>query len=182
MSRIVTPYVYPDIPVIETERLILRAPRAGDEGPWMDFLETDRSRFIGGTLPRERSWRSFGTVIGHWTLRGWGQYVLEDRATGAPIGMVGPWFPEGWPEHELGWTIWSVAHEGRGLAAEAMIPVRLHAYRVLGWTTAVSYIDPQNARSIALAERLGAVRDPDAAWPGEDETLVYRHPGPEALA
>jgi RimJ/RimL family protein N-acetyltransferase len=58
--------------------------------------------------------------------------------------------------------------------------VRAHAFRDLGWTTAVSYIDPDNARSIALAERLGAVRDRGARQPVFDKPcLVYRH-SPEA--
>ncbi|MEL7026999.1 MAG: GNAT family N-acetyltransferase, partial [Pseudomonadota bacterium] len=51
----------------------------------------------------------------------------------------------------------------------------------LGLSTLVSYIDPENARSIALAERLGAVRDDEAEKP-EDNPLVYRHPTPEASA
>jgi RimJ/RimL family protein N-acetyltransferase len=40
----------------------------------------------------------------------------------------------------------------------------------------VSYIDRNNSRSIALAERLGAVPDPDAATPDNSDDLVYRHP------
>jgi RimJ/RimL family protein N-acetyltransferase len=94
--------------------------------------------------------------------------------------MAGPWYPADWSEPELGWTLWSAAHEGKGYAHEAAVAARAHAYSVLGWTTAVSYIDPDNARSIALAERLGATLDPDAAHHNPAD-LVYRHPAPEAL-
>ncbi len=60
--------------------------------------------------------------------------------------------------------------------------LRRHAYEDLGWETAVSYIDPANARSIALAERLGCTRD-DAADRVHPDDLVYRHPSPsEVLA
>ena len=49
-----------------------------------------------------------------------------------------------------------------GAAAEAAAAVRDHARTHLGWKTAVSYIDLDNARSIALARRLGAaVRESD---------------------
>ena len=58
---------------------------------------------------------------------------------------------------------------------------RAHAYGALGWTTAVSYIDPQNARSIRVAERMGAKLDPDAV-PMDPGDLVYRHPAPEDLS
>ena len=96
------------------------------------------------------------------------------------LGMVGPWFPAGWPERELGWTVWSDAAEGKGYAFEAAAAARDHAFGALGWETAVSYIDPDNIRSVALAERLGARHDPEARGPGENSCLVYRHPRPEA--
>ena len=42
-----------------------------------------------------------------------------------------------------------------------------------------SYVFRGNARSRALAERLGARLDMPADWDDPD-TLVYRHPRPEA--
>ena len=94
--------------------------------------------------------------------------------------MAGPWFPDTWPEHEIGWMLWDDAHEGQGLAAEAAAAVCDHARTHLGWKTAVSYIDLDNARSIAPARRLGAVRDPDAAvppaHPDGGALGVWRHP------
>lgn len=91
-------------------------------------------------------------------------------------------FNDGWAEPELGWGMWDAAHEGKGYAHEAAIATRAYAYRTLSWTTAVSYIDPDNAHSIALATRLGCTLDPDAALPDLpdwDGTLVYRHPAPK---
>ncbi|TMV69267.1 GNAT family N-acetyltransferase, partial [Thioclava sp. BHET1] len=81
---------------------------------------------------------------------------------------------------EMGWSLWSAEGEGRGYAREAARAVIAHAFGPLGWDTAVSYIAPDNARSIALAERLGAIRDDSAAHPGDTPCLVYRHPKPEA--
>ncbi|TDL81869.1 N-acetyltransferase [Palleronia sediminis] len=165
-------------PVIETERLILRRPEAGDLDGFMAFMTSDRSRFAGGVLDPHAAWRAFGVELGHWELRGFGMFAVTERAAPSTcLGMVGPWYPSGWPERELGWLIWPEA-EGRGIAGEAAAAARDHAFGTLGWETAVSYIHPQNARSIALAERLGARRDDAAARPpGEDarETVVYRH-------
>jgi RimJ/RimL family protein N-acetyltransferase len=96
--------------------------------------------------------------------------------------MTGPWFPEGWPEQEIGWSLWSAEAEGRGFALEAAQAARGYAYGDLGWPTAVSYIRPENRRSIALAQRLGAVLDPDAATPDDSDDLVYRHPAPGGRA
>ncbi len=171
-------------PVLETERLILRAPDPQDWPVFADFFGSDRSRFIGGPKDRKDAWRSFGHVIGMWVLRGFGSFVFTLRGDDTALGMTGPWYPEGWPERELGWTVWTPRAEGKGYAFEASKAARDHLFRDLGWDTAVSYIDPDNARSIALAERLGAVLDPNAATPDKDDEacLVYRHPKPEARA
>ena len=119
----------------------------------------------------------FGTELGHRDLRGFGMFVFHRRDDPAPLGMAGPWFPEGWPETEIGWSVWTPEAEGRGYAHEAARATLAFARDALRWPAAVSYIDPGNARSIALAERLGARRDEAAAAPGEG-TLVYRHWGP----
>jgi RimJ/RimL family protein N-acetyltransferase len=74
------------------------------------------------------------------------------------------------------------ASEGKGVAYEAALAARAYAYKTVKLATLVSYISPRNARSIRLAERLGARLDPDAAYPEDDPCLVYRHPGPETLA
>ena len=54
----------------------------------------------------------------HWVLRGYGPFALEDKATGAFIGVAGPWFPEGWPEPEITWAL-MLGQTGKGYATEA---------------------------------------------------------------
>ncbi len=166
-----------DTPVLTADRLILRAPQASDWPVWRDFAASERARYIGGPhVAPGTAWRAFGHVIGHWVLRGFGLFVFCDKGSGIPLGMSGPWYPDGWPEREIGWTVWEAGAEGKGFAHEAATAARNFAYDILGWDTAVSYIDPLNDRSIALAERLGARRDDGAAHPGDKPCLVYRHP------
>ncbi|MEO1491568.1 MAG: GNAT family N-acetyltransferase [Pseudomonadota bacterium] len=167
-------------PVIETERLILRRPTPEDQAGSIAFMMSDRSQFVGGPMTRHKAWFAFASELGHWEIHGYGSFAVTVRGDDTCLGLIGPWFPGGWPEHEIGWLIWPEA-EGTGFAYEAALATRAWAYRELGWQTAVSYIDPGNTRSIALAERLGAVRD-DAAPRGVDaEDLVYRHPAPGEL-
>ena len=167
-------------PVLETPRLTLRVPDMRDWEGFAAFLTSDRAALVGGPVTRERAWRAFGHLVGHWVLRGYGLFAIVPRGAEAGIGMAGPWFPESWPEQEIGWSMWSAAAEGHGYAFEAAEAARAYAFTTLGWHTAVSYIDPANARSIALARRLGATPDHTAAGPGEDPCLVFRHPKAEA--
>lgn len=172
------------IPMLETERLTFRAPKASDFTVLEPFVCSDRAQYIGGGVDTDRrqAWNILTMLSGHWHVRGFGSFVAELKSTGQPVGSMGPWFPVTWPEKELGWTIWTTEAEGTGLAFEGMIRIRRHAYEDLGWETAVSYIDPANARSITLAERLGCTRD-DVADRVHPEDLVYRHPAPsEVLA
>ena len=57
-------------------------------------------------------------AMGHWAIRGYGFFSVEHRETGAWVGRIGPWYPEGWPGPEVGWTL-SPDHRGRGYATEA---------------------------------------------------------------
>lgn len=170
-------------PVIQTDRLVLRPIGPQDFEPFAAFLASPRARFLGGPKSPAEAWRALATIVGHWTLRGFGNFAVTLRGETRCIGSMGPWYPEGWPERELAWSLWSEAAEGRGYAFEAMTRLRAWAYDTLGWTTAVSYIDRQNARSRALAERLGCSHDPDAAAPDSVHPIVvYRHPAPSGGA
>jgi ribosomal-protein-alanine N-acetyltransferase len=106
--------------------------------------------------------------------------MIADRETDAPLGVVGPYFPEGWPEPEIAWTVFEQA-EGRGIAFEAAQEARRFAYETLGWTTAISCTMPENTRSQALAQRMGCVRDGTYGHPEGYTLHIWRHPAPEAL-
>jgi len=169
---------------IETPHLVLRPPELGDWPVFLRFIKDERSQFIGGgPQANERdAWRAFGHLVGHWVLRDFGSFIITSKNTGQIIGLTGPWFPMNHPEREIGWSVWDAGMEGKGIAYEAALAAREHAYGTLGWETAVSYIDPKNTRSIALAERLGATLEGTAPKPYDDDqaTLVYRHPAPDS--
>jgi RimJ/RimL family protein N-acetyltransferase len=160
-------------PVLDTPRLVLRQPDAADWPAYRAYRRSPRSTVAGE--PDGVVWTLFAALFGHWALRGFGRFIAVRRDTGAAIGHFGPFFPAGHPERELTCTLWDPACEGRGYAAEAAAACRDHAFGALGWTTAVSYIDPGNARSQALAKRLGAVRDDAAGCPPGGIVHVWRH-------
>ncbi len=168
-----------DIPVIETQRLQLRGPAPEDYPDFKATFASYRSRFMGGPLNAYEAWMLYAAEIGHWEIRGFGMWMIHDRATGETLGMAGGWQPAKWPEREIAWIIWP-QKSGRGFALEATHAVRRHYYEDQGWAGAVSYIDPKNLDSIRLAERLGCVKDKQApSIDGSD--AVYRHPSPDRL-
>lgn len=146
------------IPTLETERLVLRALRESDLDAYAAMsLDPEVMRFLsagGGLLSRADAWRQMSTYLGHWALRGYGTWAVEERATGAFVGRVGLQNPEGWPDRELGWTI-ARSFWGRGYASEAARASIGFAFETLQWSHLVSLIHPDNHRSARVAERLG---------------------------
>lgn len=169
-------------PRLETDRLILRGPELRDADPLIAFLQ-DKTRADGfGHIPqRGDAWRWFALNVGHWHIHGYGYFTIEMKDTGTPAGICGIWNPEGWPEPEIGWSVFT-GYEGKGIAHEAALRARRWAYDALGFNTLTSNIVPGNTRSVALAERLGAwfERSYDNVHMGAEN--LYRHPGPEASA
>lgn len=160
-------------PTLTTERLTLRMPKLADFEYWADFFASDRSAYEGGPHNRIDAWHVWAADVALWHLKGFGGFGMESRETGAYLGEVGIYQPEGFPEPELGWFVVPEA-EGKGYAAEAAKAVMAWARKTYGWDRIVNIIDPGNDRSIALGLRLGGVIDPDIAGtdPGD---VVIRH-------
>lgn len=162
---------------LTTARLQLRQPAPRDWPAFEAFMMSDRSSWNGSQQNTGHAWRVFAAELGHWQIHGHGMWAVTRKGDDTMVALIGPWCPADWPENEVGWMVLDEALEGTGIAYEAARAAVDHAYRGLGWDTVVSYIDDANTRSIALAERLGAVLDPDAPQPREGSTCrVYRHP------
>lgn len=144
--------------MIETERLILRRiDPARDFEPWARTMANEETvRYLGtGPMSRAEAWRSMAAVIGHWEIRGYGFFSLELKETGEWVGRVGPWYPEGWPAPEVGWTI-SPDHLRQGYASEAARASIDYAFKVLGWSEVIHVIMKGNVGSIGVAEKVGS--------------------------
>ncbi|MFT3688026.1 GNAT family N-acetyltransferase [Paenirhodobacter sp.] len=169
-----------DIPVIETERMVMRAPCADDLPALYEFYESDRSRHVGGPCSHEQAWRSLAMEIGHWALRGYGRWTLIEKASEEIVGMVGIFNPEGWPEPEVGWDLFN-GYEGRGYATEAGRAARAYAYDTLGMKTIISLTRLANTQSAAVAQRLGATLEGTFQHERHGMMNVWRHPSAAQL-
>lgn len=161
------------LPVLETERLVLRAPRAGDWPHFRDYRASPRTAFTGGRKAEHEAAEQFASFFGHWVLRGFGRLIAEDRASGAPLGHFGPMQWEDGAEVELTWSLWTAGAEGRGLATEAATAMHGWAFGPCGLTSARAEVHRDNAASHAIARRLGGRVAPGLAPKWMPEGTVY---------
>jgi RimJ/RimL family protein N-acetyltransferase len=143
--------------VIETERLILRVPRADDLDGYVELMtDEEAARYIGKVQAPPVIWRGLAVMAGSWLLSGFGMFSVIEKTSGRCVGRIGPWQPLGWPGTEVGWgvirSVW-----GKGYAYEASVAAMDFAVDVLGWSDIIHSIHPDNTRSRNLAARLGSV-------------------------
>lgn len=164
-------------PTLETPRLILRPPTQADFDGWAQMCsEEETMRFIGGVVPRDAAWRQLATMAGAWTLLGFAMFSVIEKSTGRWVGRIGPWRPGGkegsWPGNEVGWGVTAYA-QGKGYAYEAAVASMDYAFDTLGWDNVIHCIDKANARSIALARRLGStLQRENVAMPAPYEDIL----------
>jgi RimJ/RimL family protein N-acetyltransferase len=161
--------------MIETARLFLRPPQPGDvEAMVKIHQDPEVLRFLApGSPPADAgiAWRNVAMMIGHWHIRGYGPFVVGEKAGGELIGRAGLWNPDGWPGVELGWLI-QRSHWGRGFATEAAKGALDWAWDNVAVEHIISMIHPQNTRSIRVAEKIGE-RFERAEVKGESEMHIY---------
>jgi len=169
-----SPYLIPEL--LETPRLRLR-PFVHDDWRAMHehYSDPECTRFtFGRAFSEAGTWRAMASMVGHWQLRGYGPYAIEEKSTAAMLGTVGLWYPVGWPEPEIKWAL-ARRHWGRGYAGEAVRAVQRMAREQLPQLRLVSLIDSRNQASIRLALAVGATLEREMEFAGAPYH-VYRHP------
>ena len=163
-----------NVPILTTERLHLRALQASDfEAYAAMHADYEVTKFTTRShLDRTEAWRHLAMLLGHWQLRGYGMWGVEERQSGTLVGRVGFHEPAGWPDFELAWTIgrnwW-----GKGYAPEAARACLAYAFEEMNRDHVISLIDPANVSSIRVAEKIGEHLDGEVVVGGH-RLLVYR--------
>lgn len=141
------------LPVLQTPRLVLRAPCLADFALYAELVATRRAAHIGGPMTEAEAWADFANYCAGWLLRGDGVFALSRE--GETIGFIFAGCEPGDGALELGFLLAAEA-EGKGYAFEAAQAALDHLF-ALGADPVVSYIEAANTRARALAERLGGV-------------------------
>jgi len=154
---------------LETERLILRMFREDDAEAYARICaDPEVMRYLadGRPLSTLEAWRNMAFHVGHWQLRGYGHFAVEEKSSGSFAGRIGFLNPAGWPGFELGWTL-GREFWGKGYATEGARRALKYAFEEMGRDHVISLIQPQNKASIKVAERLGEKL--------EGQTQVFDH-------
>lgn len=169
-----------DIPMLETDRLVLRGFRLDD----LDALTAmwalpETVRYIGGTpQTREQSWMRLLRHIGMWNLMGFGFWAVTEKASGRLVGQAGfhemrrDLTPSIEDTLEAGWGLLPDV-QGRGYASEALQAIMPWAAVNHPDKAITCIIDPDNAASIRLAERHGFRQFARSAYQ-ESEVIILR--------
>jgi RimJ/RimL family protein N-acetyltransferase len=167
------------VPVIETERLRLRAHRVEDHAActavWSD---PEVTRYIGGRpFTAEEVWKRLLQYTGLWNLLGYGYWAVEQKDTGRYIGDIGfadfkrDLQPSLEGMLEFGWVLAPHAH-GKGYASEAVAAATTWGEQHFGTLRAVCIIAPENLPSIRVAEKAGFKLWRESTYHGSP-TLVF---------
>lgn len=170
-------------PVIETERLILRAHHVDDfehiAAQWADPAVV---KYIGGTpSTREASWSRLLRYPGHWQMLGFGYWIVFEKADGAEGAFVGEIGLADYQRDitpplngmaEMGWVV-SPAFHGKGYASEAAQAVIRWAEKNLD-RQLCCIIAPEHQASIRLAEKCGFVAKTDTTYHGSATRIFVR--------
>ncbi len=146
-------------PTIETDRLILRPFADDDTERYREILTAPEVRsalYLPSDFTREQAWLQMAAWRGQFSLRGTGQWAIEEKATGRMIGRAGTHRPErsDWPGIEIGWVL-DPARWGNGFATEAGRAAVDQAFECHDVDEVFSVILPENEASAAVARRLG---------------------------
>lgn len=161
------------IPTLHTDRLTLRPYQRVDWDAYLAFATSaERTKYMGGPRDVEGAWGWFTNDTASWAFYGFGTLALD--IDGDMIGFSGLVQPPYFPEPECGWALFD-GYEGQGYATEAAKAVLAHTFENTDLATIVSYVDPANTASAAVATRLGGIEDPDAQSPFGDTNRVFRY-------
>src|SRR5437762_8855159 len=143
--------------MLQTDRLTLRMFRESDMDAYAEMCaDPDVMCYVGDGKPLDRgmAWRNLALMVGHWSLRGYGLWAAEERASGVLVGRIGCWNPDGWPDFEIGWML-RRSFWGRGYATEGARAALGFAFTRMERPQVISLIRLENVASIRVAERLG---------------------------
>lgn len=150
------------IPVLNTERLVLRPFNPDDLDPFASMVADpeviQKATYDGMVMTRTQAWNWLCLMLGHWLMRGFGIWAVEEKETGEMIGRIGLQYLDWFDDVELVWMLAKTAW-GKGFASEGARAAIDFCFVELDLLRIAAVIHQDNEPSIHLAERLGMVKE-----------------------
>ena len=168
------------VPTLETERLSMRGHTLADFDTMLRmWSDPEVTRFIGGRpQTEEECWARLLRYLGHWSLLGYGYWLVEEKSSGSFVGEAGflnlrrdiqPPLGDG---PEAGWVL-SPAHHGKGYATEGARAF-LDLARQLHLPSVVAITTPDNLASQNVMRKLGMTPRPELTF--DHPLIAPNHP------
>ncbi|NQS92230.1 MAG: GNAT family N-acetyltransferase, partial [Chloroflexi bacterium] len=146
------------IPSLETDRLLLRPFMPKDLDPFAEMVASAEvmqyATYNGDPMARAQAWNWLCLMLGHWHMRGYGLWAIEEKNTGNLLGRVGLQFLDWFDDVELVWMLKQSAW-GKGFATEGARATINFGMDAIKLPRVTSVIRRENEPSIRLAKRLG---------------------------
>ena len=149
------------VPVIETERLVLREWRDPDVDAYARICADPQvMRFMHPARALTTAEVAYDALRlrEHWQRHGFGHWVVEERASGRMVGRTGIKRHDDWPldpeNTEAGW-LYERAAWGKGYATEAAAEVVRFCLEELERPEVISIAHPDNLASRRVMEKVG---------------------------
>jgi [ribosomal protein S5]-alanine N-acetyltransferase len=162
--------------VLTTERLVLREATA-DDAPFVLELLNSRG-FIEGiadrgvrTLDQARDYIE-QRMVAQYREHGFGMWAVTPKGEAAPVGLAGLVRRDVLPHVDVGYAFLERAW-GRGYAQEAAAAVLRHAGEKLGLDPVCAIVNPDNAASRRVLEKVGLRFVETIDLPGWDTPSAY---------
>ncbi|MFC4349425.1 GNAT family N-acetyltransferase [Kordiimonas lipolytica] len=160
--------------ILETERLRLREANLDDAAFALAIYNSPGFiEFVG-----DRGLRTIEdaeayiekNVMGSYRDNGFGLYIVELKDSGEAVGMCGLVDRPGLDAPDIGFTFLP-DHMRMGYGFESAAAVLKFGRETLGMERILAIVNPENAKSIGLIEKLGLVFDRMIQLPGDEKRI-----------
>lgn len=174
------------VTTIETTRLLLRQHSPDALAGYSELWSTAAPVIAGvpnlPPLSQEEIWARLLRFIGHWTIFGFGPFIVVEKATGSTVGEVGfahLYRGHGEPFDSSPEAMWKIdgRYQGRGFALEAV-------QTAIDWfdgqpltRRTVCMIDPHNIASLRVAKHFNFQQFGNAVYRSNPVILFERKAG-----
>ena len=161
--------------ILETKRLILRLQRPADIDALVDLWSDPAvTYYMGG--PRERDWlrTEFEEDGRNPAAEQYDLWPVIEKGSGQLVGNCGLLEKEVGGEAEIELVyVFAASAWGKGYATEIGMALIRHAFETLGLERLIALIEPENAASERVAQKVGLRFDREVRRPGGAIRKVY---------